>query len=74
MEAMERRNSESIDYIDEGEFSKEEQEVIDEEMKVLRMLVKASNKPKVEVPMYDDNLNVEELMDWINALEKYFVF
>ena len=43
-------------------------------MKVLKMLVKASNSPKVEVPMYEGNLNVEELMDWINALAKYFDF
>ena len=33
-----------------------------------------SNKPKVEVPMYEGNFNVEELMDQINALEKYFDF
>ena len=38
------------------------------------MLVKASNRPKVEVPMYEGNLNVEELMEWVNALAKYFDF
>ena len=36
--------------------------------------MKASSKPKVEVPMYEGNLNVEELMDWINYLNKYFDF
>jgi len=26
----------------------------------------------MEVPMYKGNFNVEELLDWINYLEKYF--
>jgi hypothetical protein len=38
------------------------------------MLVKAGGRPKVEVPMYEGNLNVEELMDWISAMDKYFDF
>ena len=38
------------------------------------MLMKASNRPRVEVPMYEGNINVKELMDWINALNKYFDF
>ena len=43
---MERRNSKSIDTNDEEESSKEEKEEIVDEVKVLRILVKASNKPK----------------------------
>ena len=74
MKAMERRNSEIIDTSDEEESSEEEQEDIPDKVKVLRMPVKASNMPKVEVTMYEGNLNVEELMDWINALAKYFDF
>ena len=70
MEDMERINSESMDTNDEEESSEEEQEEIADEVKVLRMLAKASNKPKFEVPMYEGNLSVEELMDWINALAK----
>jgi len=35
-------------------------------------LAKASGRPKVEIPLYDENLNVEELMGWINSLDKYF--
>ena len=30
------------------------------EVKELKMLVKASNRTKVEVPMYEGNLNVED--------------
>ena len=74
MEAMERKNSENIDNNDEEESSEDEREEVDEEVKVLKMTMKSSNKPRVEVPMYDGNLNVEELMDWINALNKYFHF
>ena len=36
------------------------------------MLTKSSRRPRVEVLMYEGNLNVEELMDWINTLNKYF--
>ena len=35
--------------------------------------MKASGRTRVEVPMYEGNLNVEKLMDWINALNKYFI-
>jgi hypothetical protein len=27
---------------------------------------------KMEIPMYEGNLDVEELLDWIRALDKYF--
>ena len=36
--------------------------------------MKDNSRPRVDVPMYEGNLNVEELMDWINALNKYFDF
>lgn len=26
----------------------------------------------MEITLYDRNLNVEELMDWISSLDKYF--
>ena len=74
MEAMERIYSECMDTNDEEQSSKEEQEDIANEVKLLRMLVKSSNMPKVEVPMDEGILDVEKLMDYINALEKYFDF
>ena len=36
--------------------------------------MKTSGRPRIEVPMYSGNLIVEEIMDWINALSKYFDF
>ena len=71
---MERKNSESTDSSDEEEYSEDEQEEVAEELKVLNMLMKASNRPKVEFCIYEGNLNVKELMGWINALNKYFDF
>ena len=38
------------------------------------MLMNASNRSGVKVPMYEGNLNVAELMDSINSLYKYFEF
>jgi hypothetical protein len=29
-------------------------------------------RAKIEVPMYKGNLDVEELLDWIMSMEKYF--
>ena len=36
------------------------------------MLAKVSGRPNTEIPLYDGNLIVEELMDWIISLDKYF--
>jgi hypothetical protein len=48
------------------------QEVKQLEEKLLRLVTKVGARPKMEVPMYEGNLNVEELLDWINAMDKYF--
>ena len=77
LEAMERKkqlsNSDDSNEEAESNSSKEEEEDL-EEVKILKMLMKTSGRPRIEVPMYSSNLNVEELMDWINALNKYFDF
>jgi hypothetical protein len=36
------------------------------------MVTKVGARPKMKVPMYEGELNVEELLDWINAMDKYF--
>ena len=63
MEAMEWKKSENIDTSDEEESSEFKQEEVVEEVKVMKMLMRASNRHRVEVPMYEGNINVEELMD-----------
>ena len=62
MEAMERKNLENTDTSDEEESYENEQVEVAEEVKVMKMMMKASNRLRVEVPMYEGNLNVEELM------------
>jgi hypothetical protein len=52
--------------------SEEEEEEETTKEKLIRVVTKVSVRPKVEVPMYEGNLNVEELIDWINSLDKYF--
>ena len=77
LEAMERKkhsdNSDDSDEEAESESSEEEKEYL-EEVKILKMLMKTSGRPRIEVPMYSGNLNIEELMYWINAPCKYFDF
>ena len=74
---MERKNcsnnSDDIDEEAESKSSEEEEEDL-EEVKILKMFMKTSGRPRIEVPMYSCNLKVEEIMDWINALSKYFDF
>lgn len=42
------------------------------EIKLLRSVLLASNKPKPEIPNYDGILSTEVLLDWISELDKYF--
>ena len=39
---------------------------------LLRAVVKMGSREKMEIPMYDSNLDVEELLDYIRDLDKYF--
>ena len=38
----------------------------------MRDVVKMGARVKIEVLMYEGNLDVEELLDWIRDLDKYF--
>jgi len=35
-------------------------------------LEKVSGKPRMEIPLCEGNLNVDELIDWISLVDKYF--
>jgi hypothetical protein len=76
METTQRRALETGDVnevesenIEAGDEAIGEQET---EEQLLRDVVKMGTRTKMEVPMYEGNLNVEELLDWISALDKYF--
>ncbi len=72
METAQRRAPDEGDSSAVEEYSEEEEEDESEAAKFLKILAKASGRPKVEIPLYGGNLNVEELMDWISSLDKCF--
>ena len=39
---------------------------------LFRVVARIGARAKMDIPMYEGNLYVEELLDWIRALEKYF--
>jgi hypothetical protein len=41
---------------------------------LLRAVVRLGVRAKIEVPMYEGNLDAEELLDWIRSMEKYFEY
>ena len=43
-------------------------------MKLLKAVIGASSKPRIEIAAYDGGLNPEELVDWINSMDKHFDF
>ena len=43
-------------------------------MKFLGSILRASSKLRMEVPMYEGSLNVEELVNWISDLDMYFKY
>lgn len=73
MEVAQKRGTDMGDVSDaEEEASSEEEAEETAEEKMLKMFTKMFVRPKMEVPLYEGNLNVDELMDWIHALDKYF--
>eukprot|EP00253_Pinus_taeda_P007545 PITA_07545 len=66
--------------IDDGDVSEPEAEAIEEEaveitpeMKLFQSVMKATARPWNQlVPVYQGGLNPEELIDWINSMEKFF--
>jgi hypothetical protein len=39
---------------------------------LLRAVAKLGVKDKIEVPIYEGNLDTEELLDWIRSMDKHF--
>jgi hypothetical protein len=38
----------------------------------LKDVVKLGAREKINIPMYEGNLDVEEMLDWISSMDKYF--
>jgi hypothetical protein len=75
METSQRRAPDARD-ISEAESKEEEvEENVVEDVAQDRLIKVVSNigvRERIEVPMYGDNLEVEELLDWVRAMDKYF--
>ena len=60
---------------DEVEENAEAEAVLNpEEKRHFKAISKIGKRPKFEVPTFLENLNPEELIDWINELEEYFEY
>jgi hypothetical protein len=75
MEVMQRREPDARDIGDaeseEVEVEKDAGENVVEEC-LLRAILILGARAKIEVPMYEGNLDAEELLDWIRSMDKYF--
>ena len=63
----------SEDKRKEGQVDEKEQEekVLNlEEERIFKAITKIGKRPKFDVPKFSKNLNLEELIDWINELEE----
>jgi hypothetical protein len=80
LDAMETTQRRTIDagYISEADSENEAghgeefavEDAVDE--RLFRAVARIGAREKMEIPMYEGNLDVEELLDWIKALDKYF--
>jgi hypothetical protein len=41
---------------------------------LLREVVRLGGRAKIEVPMYEGNLDVEDLLDWVRSMDKHFKY
>jgi hypothetical protein len=78
METSQRRKADTGDISeseDEGDVGHREEEIPEEDAaseRLLKAVARMSTKVKMDVPVYEGNLDVEELLDWIRALDTYF--
>ena len=77
MEAAQRRTASAGDLSDsEGKIEADHEEEVAAEDASTEWLIKAISrmgaKEKIDIPVYEGNLDAEELLDWIRALDTYF--
>jgi hypothetical protein len=77
METTQRRTTSAGDLSDsDSEVEDEHEEEVAAEDAANEHLIKAiswmGEKTKMDIPIYEGNLDVEELLDWIRALDTYF--
>jgi hypothetical protein len=78
MEIRQRRTTDVGDISEsenEDDAGHGEEEVTTEDAtneNLLKAIARMGAKVKVDIPVYEGNLDVEELLDWIRALDTYF--
>jgi hypothetical protein len=77
METTQRRTASAGDLSDsESEIEAErEEEVAAEDAsneRLIRAIARMGARAKMDIPVYEGNLDAEELLDWIRALDTYF--
>jgi hypothetical protein len=77
METTQRRTPDTVD-ISEAESENEDgvkEEVVAEdaaEERLFKVVARIGSRDKMDIPMYEGKLDVEEMLDWFRALDKYF--
>ena len=58
------------------ESMEEEREVAEEtiEIKILRSMFGANTRPNLKISIYHGSIDVEELIDWINEMDKFLEY
>jgi hypothetical protein len=75
MEATQIRSLDAGDICDaESEAVEVKEDAGEDVVKelLLREVVRLGGRAKIEVPMYEGNLYVEDLLDWVRSMEKHF--
>ena len=80
LDSMETTHRWTVDARDISEDEREnearaEEEVVAEDAAKERLFMVFSRigaREKMDIPMYEGNLDVEEILDWIRDLDKYF--
>jgi hypothetical protein len=78
MEIIQRRSADVGDISEsksEGDSGHGEEEVTTKyaaNERLLKAVERMGAKAKMDIPVYEGNLDVEEILDWIRALDTYF--
>jgi hypothetical protein len=75
LEAMERRTSTARDIIDAESEEIEVEEATEEytgDECLLKVVMKLGARENIDIPMYEGNLDANELLDWIRSMDKCF--
>jgi hypothetical protein len=79
MEEMKRREPDTRDISDAESEEDVGENVIEEdageevgEERLLREVARLEGRSKIEVPMYEGNLDAKELLDWIRSMDNHF--